>query len=982
MSPQASIVIDNLQEGEVLAYPLVLLEGRILNLNSPDTLFLVAHLDDACTSLWPISPSGCFKAFVLLPSPGQFTITLQLDGVATRIFPIEYQRPITRYMLKFHYQICSDADVRNGFDAPRGVANSNSVAIAKIQFNALLLQMAMAELMHSAGLPRRTFSMQFAPDGMPDVTLLRCSFTNAHAHAIDDQELLKLVQKDIEATGIDRHPELESKYAVILGCSRYNTETRIAEGHTALGGDKVAMLGSCGLHTWPSHIGELSLCCLNNTRIDERDLLDDSCFRGTHWATFSTGLGAMLHEIGHTFGLGHATSGIMARGFNDMNRLLCILEADPSSSQLGFTQSSDKGWLDLNHSILREINGRNGAHWNAASAHLLRHSPWISGHARSSLVGPTVVWSNSVLGPVGLGTQNGKEIDLKELNPSSTVEDEIGAIVLDADTYLNHLEIWTRAEVKEREQTEPLRAAGTKHWFLLVSGEYITRVDIRAMAWIDGIQLHTNLRSSRWFGGIGGILHTFKVAEGWHVSAFFGSRGDSYVGKLGLRCLQTPFISSLSHSLGRHGRSSPISKSPLAGKALEDGPKTPFLTTIPEIKAVVVQCGSYVESVKLISLEEAASNLSNPTFYGSNEHVFQLCPGEKLIKLEVSSGHWVDGIRFTTTLRVGPWFGEGRGSVDTVMESPAGHRICGIHGIRGAQYVGAIGALYCADGGTTCPQMKSQERVGPKESEARAFRLMKTVPFSNRIANHLITEPLCGILVAVRCGVVMSVVSYGSLNKYDEAVNDLHSTLLSANDPYQVHCVSLEPGEKLVQIDATFQQGSVCEPYTVIDGICFHTTKRCSSWFGAFRKSNLHFFMAAKGTSIIHVQGCYTGRNLTDLAGFFGVTANSSQLLYPDARVLIDEGADDIRVEAALPEFGIETVVLVEINNGDHLDKDAWTWNQSKMPYPQVWRIPLKMLEDCIESADSKRTLFNDYLICAINSGGAYTKTSAPALRP
>ncbi|KAG6613667.1 Jacalin-like lectin domain-containing protein [Phytophthora cinnamomi] len=134
MSPAPSIVVDNLQEDEVLSYPLVLLEGRVTGL-SPHTshLFLEARLDHLRSSLWPISaPSGRFKAFMLLPSEGQFAVTLRLAGVVERIFCIEYRPRVTRYMVKFHYQICSDSDARDGFDAPPGVDNSDAAAIAKL----------------------------------------------------------------------------------------------------------------------------------------------------------------------------------------------------------------------------------------------------------------------------------------------------------------------------------------------------------------------------------------------------------------------------------------------------------------------------------------------------------------------------------------------------------------------------------------------------------------------------------------------------------------------------------------------------------------------------------------------------------------------------------------------------------------------------------------------------------------------------------
>jgi hypothetical protein len=975
MSPSVAIVVANLEEDEVLSYPLVLLEGYISGLQANADVFLDARLDDLRASQWPVSsPSGQFKAFVLLPSPGKFAITLQVVGQARRLFCIEYRPAVTRFVVKFHYQICSDTSAIDGFDAPPGVDNSDAAAVAKVRFNALLLQTATAELLHAAGLARQTFSMQFAADGLPAVTLLRSSFTNARARSVDGQELIKLVRQDIEASGLDDHPELEFKHAVVLGCSRYNRETRKAEAHTALGGGKVGVFGSCGLHTWPAHLGELSACCLDSTRVDQRFLLDDSCFRGTFSANYSTGLGAMLHEIGHTLGLGHSTSGIMARGFDDMNRLFCVYQADPQARRMSFQRSTPQGWLELNHSAIREVTSRGGAHWNSGSAQLLRHCPWISGYAKPSLLGPTVNWDNSVLGPVGNGTYNGTQVPLPESTRSSSRADEIGAVMLDAGKYVDRIETLSRGQVAQVERSEPLRAAGTKHWFVLAEGEHITRVDIRAMAWIDGLQLHTNLRSSRWFGGTGGTLHALQAADGWRVSSFFGSRGDSHVGTLGVRCLPMSSPSLPPTFVEPNGTCNAVLSFPPAGKALEGGPKTPFSVALAEIGAVVVRCGRFVESIRVLSPEEAEANARDPRSYRSSEHVFELCPGEKLTKLEVYSGHWVDCVRFTSTLRVGPWFGGGRGPNNNVMECPAGHHLCGLHGVQGKKYVGSVGALYCADGSAT-PLESGQGTA----SKPRLFWVMRMAPVSNQIAPRVPEAPL-GILVAVQRGSVTSVESFDSASMFDQVVNQLHSALLMAETPYKVYCVALAPGENVVQVDVSFRPASANDPYTVVDGVCFHTTTRCSSWFGGYHEEKVRFFMPPEGTSVLQLEGTYTDSVLTDITGVVGTQAASSRPFAPDARVLCDEGAYDVRLEAASPEFGIASVLLVQKNNGNNRDEHAWTWNQPGMPYPHVWRVPHKMLEDRIQGADAKSKLLEDYLVGALNSGGAYTKTPAPKL--
>lgn len=984
------IAVVNLREREVVSYPLVLIEGVVTTLASlplaANECQLEARVEGAKKStFWPVAVhSGRFKVFVLLPEPGKHVVTLKLGSYCERAFPLAYVPVVTGYVVRFYYQKSADAGKHDGFDAPPGVDNSDAAAMNRIRFNALVMQMATAEFFRDAGLPRRTFALEFGPDGLPVVHLLRTTFSNAEARSINDQKLIRLVHQDIENQGYDEHPEFQYKHAVILGCSAFNAKTQKAEGHTALGGERVGVFGSCGIHAWPSQLTELTACCLNNGKIDKTRLMDDSCFRGTFWANYATGLGAFLHELGHTFGLGHATSGIMSRGFDDMNRLLCVYVADPRSGSLPLLQSKHDGRVILNHSQLMEVTSRKGAHWNMGSALLLVHCPWISTVAKQTSHLPIISWDQSVRGPVGQGTYDGDQKPFSVFDVNRNAPNDLGAVLIDVNHYLDSIQAFSRAEIASWDEHK-LNSTGHKHLIVLLPDEYLTRIDVRAGSWIDGIQFHTNLRTTRWFGGFGGSLKLLKPADGSRIHGFFGSEGDHHVGTFGVYC--SPIPSDLQESTPSWAAYSYLSScssqpSAKAGLALSDGAQEEFYIDNTPIGAIVIKCDKYVERFRVLSYDDCQLHAAqkNESTYGDKEHVFDLLHGEKLTKVEVKSGHWVDAIRLETNLRKSPWFGGTGGTTVTPLVCPPRHHISGFHGSHGTSFLGSLGILYRED---KVSQDASPTSPPPQHYEVHELGVTSDVfsMMGNAASVHVLeSQPPIGILLAVQGNVISSIQSFVSEQSFDELVNHQLATI---DDNTQLHCIPFEAGEQLLQIDASFLH-PVYAPYPecgIIEGVCFHTNKRCSAWYGTYHDSNLRFFMAPRGFAVYSVIGSHTYSSITDIVGHVGPLHAD----YPpssfiaDGRVLTDSKSYDIRTEST-SNAGIESIFLLKKNGGDHLNVHAWTWKHTQHPCPHTWFVPQKVLEHHVDDqgATRKERLLQEYLVGAVDAEGGFNQSGGP----
>ncbi len=90
------------------------------------------------------------------------------------------------------------------------------------------------------------------------------------------------------------------------------------------GAEWLALYGTPCLFTWAENLDNLESYFKNEKIIDSQRFMNDTAFRNTYWACYSTTLGSLLHEFSHILDLGHNLNGIMARGFDDLYRFFTI----------------------------------------------------------------------------------------------------------------------------------------------------------------------------------------------------------------------------------------------------------------------------------------------------------------------------------------------------------------------------------------------------------------------------------------------------------------------------------------------------------------------------------------------------------------------------------------------------------------------------------------------------------------------------------
>jgi hypothetical protein len=331
----APITVENFRDGDTIRYPVALLRGA-----APK------HLQVFGGRARNVSEhNGQFRVLVEL-KPGRNDIRLSSGGQA-KTLRLNYQPSTSDYLVRVVYLLSEEA--RGGYDRPSGWVKEDP--LQKLDTAAKLMQTFTAESMRDQLGERKTFNLEFDSEGRVVVHTLRYPAPE-----------VELWRKDMgkfwgELYGwLDKQfPFDKNKCLVVMGFTHWDQQQKRTYAHTALGGGGLGLFGNGAMWSWPTRLGEVDRAFGDSMPVPP-EVHDDSAHRGVRWALASTTIGAMLHEMGHTFGLPHTSDprSIMTRGFDRFNRMFTLVEPPENRrpTPLEFKQDEVAHWGPLDSAEL------------------------------------------------------------------------------------------------------------------------------------------------------------------------------------------------------------------------------------------------------------------------------------------------------------------------------------------------------------------------------------------------------------------------------------------------------------------------------------------------------------------------------------------------------------------------------------------------------------------------------------------------------
>ncbi|TMW56660.1 hypothetical protein Poli38472_006670 [Pythium oligandrum] len=234
------------------------------------------------------------------------------------------------------------------------------------------------------------------------------------------------------------------------------------------------------------------------------------------------------------------------------------------------------------------------------------------------------------------------------------------------------------------------QAAGNAHLFQLLPNEKIRQVDVFATnsTGINGIRFHTTLRSSACFGSTtSGHRRVFASPEGHGFHCLFGSHAR-VCRTLGV------FYRAVTDTEPSAPETDIIASALLIKRQQDILNEVAFSQkAVDGLRAVVIQSDDTIERIWVLTADQAAKVKSLLNAY---EHWIELLEEETITSMDmVAHDTGVAAMRFTTTHRTTPWFGNKIAATAEVVTytCPEGQRVCGFHGTMGPTDLTSLGVL-------------------------------------------------------------------------------------------------------------------------------------------------------------------------------------------------------------------------------------------------------------------------------------------------
>lgn len=313
------IELTNLSPRQHVAHSLLLVKGRVHDANCNRKTIEIRNLTSnvrlRSAEVKKIGNVLMFKGLVHLER-GANDITIAYCNTEHSI-RASFDKPERRkHIVRLYYVICNGHD---GTFQSDNAENAVDIACQRIDLAIGLIQALMSELMAEFGWERKTF--QFV-----NCVPFRSSLPAQNARQMTAIELWRYHAKEFLAR--ETIADCCVKYVGILAGTAFDGERVTVNG--ALGAGDVAIYGSGCMYSWPTRPADVFDCFRDRTRVGTR-LFDDSNGRSTFGGCFATSLGALSHELGHIFDLGHAPNGIMGTDFDYVNLLFTF---EPATTKL------------------------------------------------------------------------------------------------------------------------------------------------------------------------------------------------------------------------------------------------------------------------------------------------------------------------------------------------------------------------------------------------------------------------------------------------------------------------------------------------------------------------------------------------------------------------------------------------------------------------------------------------------------------------